>query len=279
MRPRSPLPVHAYFVLGATAQYVGAGLAVLLFEYVDPVGVTLLRVGGAAVMLCAWRRPRLGSFDRGVRRQAVIFGVITTAMNLSFYLAAASLPLGNAVAIEFLGPIAVAVAGSRSRRNVVALVLAVGGVGLLADVEMAAHPTGVLWALAAALLWAGYIIYGKRVADVEGGGLDGLSVGLAAGALLLAPAAMPALIDQGGRWELILIAGMAVALLSSVVPYVLDQVVLPRLSQAHFAFLLALLPVTASVVGAVMLGQLPMPIEAFAIAMVVFAVTIRSDQN
>jgi len=276
MRTKGPIPAPTYFVLGAVAQYLGAAVAVLLFVRVHPVGVTLIRSGGAALLLWAWRRPQPRSYSRPVLFQAVIFGLIITAMNLCFYLGAAVLPLGNAVAIEFLGPIAVAVAGCRTSRNLAALLLALIGVGLLADLELEANPGGIGWALGAAVLWAGYIVYGKRVADTEGGGLDSLTIGLAVATLVLAPFALPSVARSTGV-VVVLVAGLGVALLSSVIPYALDQLVLPRLSQGHFAFLLALLPATALGVGALVLGQLPSWREVFAVGLVVFAVAVRSD--
>jgi inner membrane transporter RhtA len=197
-----------------------------------PAAVAVLRMLGAAVVLLAWRRPPAPAW-RGARLlRAAAFGLATAGMNIAFYEAIARLPLGTAVAVEFCGPVAVAAVASRRPRDVAAVVLAAVGVALIADVRWSGSPSGVLWALAAAALWAAYIVLGKRVAGV--------------------------------------------GVLSSVVPYVLDQVVLRRVGQARFAVLLALLPATATIVGLIALRQVPSPLEGVGIAAVVVAVALRS---
>jgi inner membrane transporter RhtA len=268
---RTPAPV--LFVLGGISMYVGASIAVLIFEEMSPSVVAWLRLVGAAAILLAWRRPGRDAW-RGRRLVlAGLFGSATALMNLAFYESIARLPLGTAVAIEFCGPVAVAALGSRTRRDVAALALAALGVALIADVQWAGSPTGVLLALMAAAMWAGYIVLGKRVAGA-GAGLDGLAVGMTVGVVLLSPLARgagPAMTSP----RLFLLA-VGVGLLSSVVPYALDQLVLRRVGRARFALLLALLPATASVVGLVALGQVPRPAEALGILAVVTAVLLRS---
>lgn len=279
----------ALFVVAAVSQYVGAAVAVLLFAAVPAAGVAWLRVAVAALVLLAWRRPWRAGWQ-GLRGPSaarvpwvlvVAFGTALAGMNLAFYLAIAHLPLGTAVAIEFLGPIVVAAAGSRTRRDVGAFCLAVGGVALLAEVSITpgAGPEavrGVAYALAAAGLWAAYILLGSRVATT-GRGVDRLAVAMAAGALAIAPftvgAAAPAFADAR-----LLLLCLGVALASSVVPYVLDQVVLARVGPARFALLLALLPATAALVGALVLGQVPAGAEALGIGLVVAAVAVRSPR-
>jgi inner membrane transporter RhtA len=257
--------------------YVGAALAVGLFDRLSPTAVAVLRLLGAAAVLVVWRRPGRAAW-RGVRLvRAVAFGLATALMNITFYEAIARLPLGTAVAIEFCGPVAVAAAASRRPRDVAAVVLAALGVLLIADVRWSGSPTGVLWALGAAALWAAYIVLGKRVAT-GGNGLDEMAVGFAVAAVVLSPllfvggpGALGALADPA-----VVLLGVGVGVLSSVVPYVLDQVVLRRVGQGRFAVLLALLPVTATVVGLVGLAQVPSLWEAVGIAAVVVAVALRS---
>jgi inner membrane transporter RhtA len=275
VRHRIPAPV--LFVLGGLSMYVGAALAVGLFDRLAPSAVAVLRLIGAAAVLLAWRRPPSASW-RGTRlRRALAFGLATGLMNLAFYEAIARLPLGTAVAIEFCGPVAVAAVASRRPRDVAAVVLAAAGVLLIADVRWSAAPLGLAWALAAAAMWAAYIVLGSRVATV-GNGIDDLAVGFAAAAVLLSPVLL--LGNPGGTGALVTPAvlglGLGVGVLSSVVPYVLDQVVLRRVGQARFAVLLALLPATATVVGLVALAQVPGPAEAVGIAAVVGAVALRS---
>jgi inner membrane transporter RhtA len=240
----------------------------------------VLRLIGAAVVLVAWRRPGAAAW-RGARlRRAAAFGVATGLMNIAFYEAIGRLPLGTAVAVEFCGPVAVAAAASRRPRDVAAVVLAALGVLLIADVRWTGSPAGVSWALAAAAMWAAYIVLGKRVAGA-GNGVDDLAVGFAVAAVLLSP-----LLLVGGRGALtalgdptVLVLAVGVGVLSSVVPYVLDQVVLRRVGRARFAVLLALLPATATVIGLVALGQVPGALEAAGIAAVVAAVALRSTDG
>ena len=271
------IPAPILFVVGALSMYVGAALAVGLFDRLAPSAVAVLRLIGAAAVLLAWRRPPAAAW-RGRRLvRATAFGLATGLMNLAFYEAIARLPLGTAVAIEFCGPVAVAAVASRRPRDVGAVLLAAVGVLLIADVRWSGAPWGVVWALAAASMWAAYILLGARVATV-GNGIDDMAVGFGAAAVLLSPALLIG--NPGGVATLVdpVVLGLGVGLgvLSSVVPYVLDQVVLQRVGTARFAVLLALLPATATIVGLVLLAQLPGPAEAVGIAAVVAAVALRS---
>jgi inner membrane transporter RhtA len=270
------VPPQALFVLGAISQYVGSAVAVLLFDRVPAAGVAWLRVLGAAVVLVAWRRPWVSAWTARRLWLVAAFGATLGLMNLTFYLSIDRLPLGTAVAIEFAGPIAVAALGSRTRRDAGALALAVAGVLALADVHVSGSPGGVALALAAGVLWATYIVLGHRVAADAGiRPQDGLAAGMAIGAALLAPAlvgqASPAFDDA-----VLLALCLGVGVFSSVVPYGLEQLAMRRLPRARFALLLALLPATAAVVGAIILGQVPSGIEAVGIALVVAAASLRS---
>lgn len=277
---RNRVPAPALFVVGALSMYVGAALAVGLFTRLSPSAVAMLRMTGAAAVLLAWRRPGRSAW-RGPRfRQAVALGLATALMNVTFYEAIARLPLGTAVAIEFCGPVAVAAVASRGARDLAAVVSAVAGVLLIADVRWSGGPAGVLWALGAAALWATYILLSKRVAR-SGNGLDDLAVGFSVAAVVLSP--LLVLGGQAGPGALldpaVLLLGLGVGVLASVVPYVLDQVVLRRLGRARFAVLLALLPATATVVGLVGLGQIPGVQETVGIAAVILAVVLRSREG
>ncbi len=267
------VPAPALFVVGATSMYLGAALAVEMFAVMPAPGVAWLRTVGAALVLLAWRRPWRGQWDRQRLLLVAAFGTALAAMNLSFYLAIERLPVGTAVAIEFLGPIVVAAAGSRSRRQVTALVLAIGGIALLADVQWAGSPAGVGFALLAAGFWALYILLGSAVAR-RGGGVDSLAVGMALGAIAIAPiaapGATPALADAA-----LLATGLSLGVLSNAVPYALDQVVLRRVGPSTFALLIALLPATAAVVGYLVLGQVLAAAEIAGVGLVVVAVAVR----
>jgi inner membrane transporter RhtA len=278
LRHRVPAPV--LFVFGALSMYVGAALAVGLFGRLAPASVAVLRILGAAAVLLVWRRPPAAAW-RGPRAlRAVAFGLATAGMNIAFYEAIARLPLGTAVAVEFCGPVAVAAVASRRPRDIAAVVLAAAGVALIADVRWSGSPSGVLWALGAAALWAAYIVLGKRVAGA-GNGLDDMAVGFTVAAVVLSPVLL--LGGPGGLAALtdplVVLLAVGVGVLSSVVPYVIDQIVLRRLGQARFAVLLALLPATATIVGLVALAQIPNLLEGVGIAAVVAAVALRSREG
>ena len=267
------------FVLAAISQYVGAALAVLLFAKVPAPGVAWLRVLSSAAVLVAWRKPWHTRWTAAHLRIVTAFGLVLAAMNVSFYLAIDRLPLGTAVAIEFCGPIAVAALGSRTRRDYAALALATGGVLALADVHLAGSPGGLAFAAAAGVAWAGYVVIGHRMAADPGiRPQDGLALGMGIGALAFAPILVG---SARAAWTdpVLLLACIAVGILSSAVPYALEQVAMRRLPRPRFALLLALLPATAAVVGAVVLGQVPGPIEAAGIALVVTAALLRSHDD
>ncbi|MHA3024580.1 EamA family transporter [Mycobacterium sp. BMJ-28] len=280
--------VPAFFIVGAISQYVGAAVGVFLFETTDPAAVAWLRAAAAALVLLAWRRPWRHAWTRRGIAVAGGFGIVTVGMNVAFFEAIARIPLGTAVAVEFLGPVAVATlrppvaslapTGSRRLRDILAVAMVATGVALLAGVQTGADPLGIVFALVAAALWAGYILLGKRVADA-GGGLDSLAVGMAVAAAVLAvPLLSGQLLDdatvfaQPRTW----LFGLGVGVLSTAVPYAFDQVVLTRVGRARFALLLALLPATAAVIGALVLHQVPAVPEMLGIAFVMAALVISA---
>ena len=269
-------------VVGATSMYLGAAVAVGLFDVISPAAVAWLRIAGAALVLLLWVRPARTAWRWERLRLAGCFGLITAGMNIAFYEALAHLPLGTTVALEFLGPIVVAALGSATRRDVAALVLAAVGVVLIADVRWSGTAIGVVLALTAAACWAGYIVLGKRVA-ARGTGVEDLATGFAVAALLTAPLAwwVADAVRAGAALPVVLAQGLLLGIASTAVPYALDQIVLRRVGQARFAILLALLPVTASVIGLLALAQVPRPLEAVGIALVAVAVAVRSvdDDN
>src|SRR3954468_19914 len=181
--PLRRLPPHAYFVGSAVFHYLGPAFAVLLFARVEALGVAWLRIASATVVLAAWRRPwRMAArLDRSGRRLLLAWGAVLAVMNCCFYLAIDRLPLGTVAAIEFLPVVALAALGARTVRNGLAIALAVPGVYLLCDVQLAGAPLGVALAFANALGFALYIVLAHRVARRGGfGGLDGLAGGGAA---------------------------------------------------------------------------------------------------
>ncbi len=268
-----PAAAVATFVVSAVSLYLGAAIAVGLFDHVEPGGVAWLRSLFAAAILLGIARPWRRSWTRVDLGWTAAFGTVLVSMNACFYVAADILPLGTAVAIEFIGPVAFAAAATRTARNSAAVALAGLGVVLLAGVQLEGSARGVAFALAAAVLWAGYIALGHRVAD-RTAGLNGLAVAIAAGTLVTSPVLAPmstAVIDDAG-W---LMAAAAVGVLSSVIPYALDQWVLRRVSADRFAVLLAILPATATLIGLASLGQVPSGPDLVGIALVTLGVGLR----
>ena len=274
---RRPLPPEGLFVISAVSQYIGASIAVSVFDRVAPQTVGWLRVVGASVALLLIARPRPRSWGRERLMGAAVFGIATAAMNLFFYLAIARIDLGKSVAIEFIGPIAVAAATTRSWRNAAALATAVIGVGVLGGVELGDETLGVLFVLAASACWAAYIVIGSRVARVTSG-VDGLGIGLAVGALALAPLGAP---SSGPVWTspLLLAACLATGVFSNAIGYGIDQHVLRRVSVRRFSVLLSLLPVTATAIGWVALDQRPGGLDVIGIALVLIAVASQEREQ
>src|SRR3954454_19122901 len=190
---RARTPPQAYFVGSALFHYLGPSFAVLLFARVDVLGVAWLRIASAAMVFALWRRPWRAwrAADAETRRLLVGWGLVLTLMNSCFYVAIDRLPLGTVAAIEFLPVIALAALGARTRRNVLALVLAVGGVYLLTDVRLVAEPLGLACAFANAALFAAYIVLSARAAERDAGaGIDRLGLAMLIAAAAATPAGM-----------------------------------------------------------------------------------------
>ncbi|HET9242115.1 MAG TPA: EamA family transporter [Gaiella sp.] len=273
------VPPATYFVGSAIFHYLGPAFAVLLFSRIEPLGVAWLRIASAALLFAAWRRPwrTLGALDRSGRRLLLAMGGVLAVMNVCFYVAIDRLPLGTVAAIEFLPVIALAALGARTPRNGGALVLAVAGVYLLTDVRIAGEPVGLAFAFANAGLFALYIVLAHRVARHGGmSGIDGLAAAMLVAWVVATPLggwdALPALADP-----VALAAGVGVGITSSVIPYVCDQLAMARLRRATYALLVSLLPATATVIGVVVLAQVPSPVEVAGVALVVSAVALHRD--
>jgi inner membrane transporter RhtA len=272
-------PPHLYFVVSAIFHYLGPAFAVLLFARVDVLGVAWLRIASAAVVLGLWRRPwrTFGALDRSGRRLLLGWGAVLALMNCCFYLAIDRLPLGTVAAIEFLPVIALAALGTRTARNGLAIALAVPGVYLLCDVRLAGEPLGVALAFANAVLFALYIVLAHRVARHGAvSGLDGLAASMLVAAVVVTPlagwAAVPALGDPAA-----LAAGVGVGICSSVIPYVFDQLAMRRLARATYALMVSLLPATATVIGVLVLAQVPSAVEVAALALVIAGVAVHRE--
>jgi inner membrane transporter RhtA len=273
------VPPHAYFVVSAVFHYLGPAFAVLLFARVDVLGVAWMRIAAAAAVFALWRRPwrAFAALDAGGRRLLLAWGAVLAVMNACFYVAIDRLPLGTVAAIEFLPVIALAALGARTPRNASALVLAVAGVYVLTGLRLEGEPIGVALAFANALLFAAYIVLADRVAKHAGiGGVDGLAASMLVALVVVTPLgaaqAAPALLDP-----VALAAGAGVGLSSSVIPYVADQLAMARLPRATYALMVSLLPATATVIGVVVLAQVPSASEVAGVALVVLGVAAHRE--
>jgi inner membrane transporter RhtA len=274
-------PPETFFVGSAVFHYLGPAFAVLLFAIVEPLGVAWLRIVTAAAVFALWRRPwrALAALDADTRWTVAAMGVVLAAMNACFYVAIDRLPLGTVAAIEFLPVIALAAVGMRTARNAAALAAAMAGVYLLTDVRIAGEPLGVGFAFANAALFALYIVLAHRVASSERmSGIDGLGAAMLVAALAITPiglwSAAPALVDP-----IAVAAGVGVGISSSVIPYVCDQLAMARLTRATYSLMVSLLPATATVVGIVVLAQMPSSTEVAGVALVVAAVGVHREHG
>jgi inner membrane transporter RhtA len=258
-------------VLGATVSVQsGAAVAIELFDDLGPVGTVMLRLVFAALVLAAIWRPALAGLRGANARDVVLFGIALAAMNTSFYLSLDRIPLGLAVTLEFVGPLGVAFALSRSRADLVWAALAGAGILLLApDLGDGLDAVGAALALLAGVFWAAYILLAARVGRAFTGG-DGLALAMMVSAVLILPAGIVAggedLLDVG-----VLALGAVVAMLSSAIPYSLELEALRRLPRSTFGVLMSLEPAIAALIGFIALNQDLAATEVLAIALVVTA--------
>lgn len=297
------IPAPALFLTAGVSMYYGAALAVGLFAVAPAVSVGWARLVVAAVVLLLLARPCRINWTARTLGVAAAFGLLLGAMNLLFYAAIKHLPLGAAVAIEFTGPVAVAVATATTSwrgTRLVAPLLAAAGVAAIGWNELhfsrgGESVLGVVLALAAGAAWAGYMLLGRLIsgqpAEGDADGADGaepsgaelrgrmasLAVGMAAAALGYAVLGLPGAHPLAEPRVLALVLGVGV--LSSVIPYVLDQVAMSRLSTSTFALLNALLPATAVLVGLVSLGQTPSWFELVGVLAISAAVALATRSN
>jgi inner membrane transporter RhtA len=283
------LPPQSFFMVSAVFHYLGPSLAVLLFARVDVLGVAWLRIASAAVVFVLWRRPwrligRLGSDECW---NLLALGLVLAVMNSAFYLAVDRLPLSTVGAIEFLGTVILAAAGTRTRRNAGALVLTAAGVVTITSIRITGQPLGFVFAFANCALFMLYIVLGHRMANAGGRGaaqasrpasIDRLAGAMIIAAVIATPWGLGGARPAFGHpvW---LLAGAGVGVCSSVIPYVTDQLAMARLPRATFSLMLALLPVFATIIGAVVLSQVPTVQDAAGIMLVVLGVAIHQQER
>jgi inner membrane transporter RhtA len=284
--PRRPVPPQSFFLVSAVFHYLGPSLAVLLFTRLDVVGVAWLRVASAAAVFALWRRPwrAYRELGRGSRRTLLALGLVLAVMNMAFYLAVDRLPLSTVGAIEFLGTVILAAAGARTPRNAAALALTTGGVAAITAIRLTGQPLGFAFAFANCALFMLYIVLGHRIANAAGadhdrpGGIDRLGAAMLIAAVAATPWGLGGALPAFGH-PVLLLAGAGVGVCSSVIPYVTDQLAMARLPRATFSLMLALLPVFATIIGAIVLRQVPTVQDVAGIALVVLGVGIHQEHR
>jgi inner membrane transporter RhtA len=251
------VPPTVLVMLGIVSAQLGAAIAKTLFDSLGPGGTVFLRIAFAALVLLVLVRPKLGGHDGNAYLVAGLFGLALALMNFSLYLAIDRIPLGVAVTLEFVGPLGVAVAGSRRILDVLWVVLAAAGILLLAPLGafggMDLDPVGVAFALLAGCLWASYILLSARTGSAFPGG-TGLVIALCVGTVVMAPVGIAgagsALLDPK-----LLLAGFGVAMLSSAIPFYLDLEALRKIPARIFGVLMSLEPAVAALAGLLVLGE------------------------
>lgn len=264
------VPATGLVVAGIFSVQFGAAIAVTAFHRAGPSGVVLLRLTFASLILLGVSRPRLRALTRERLPLVAAFGVVLGVMNLAFYAAISRIPLGIGVAIEFLGPLGVAIAGSRRRVDLAWVVMAAAGV--LALSRGGAHGLnllGVMLALLAGAAWATYILLNARIGRAFSDG-SGLALAMCLAALL----ALPFGVHNGAGRLLhahVILIGAAVGLLSSAIPYSLEMKALRRISPAVFGVLMSLEPAVAALAGFLIIAQQLSLRELLGIALVILA--------
>jgi inner membrane transporter RhtA len=263
---RSPIVL---VLIGIASVQIGAAIAKTLFDDYSPTSIVWLRLLSSAVVLLVVARPRLRGRTRADLLVVLAFGAALGLMNWSIYQAFARIPLGLAVTIEFAGPLAIALAGTRRLRDLTWVVLAGAGVVLLGVTPGALTLAGVGFALLAAATWAAYILLSRRT-GASWPGVEGLAVASAVAVVLLTPVTLARYggeLSSGRIWLL----GAAVGVLSSVIPYSCEITALRRLPPATFGILMSLEPAAAALAGLVVVGEHLGVTEWIAIACVVAA--------
>lgn len=240
-------------LVGIASVQLGAGIAKTLFDEIPPTGIVWLRLVTSTVVLLVWTRPRVRGRDCQDWLTVVAFGVCLGAMNWAIYQSFSRIPIGIAVTIEFVGPLAVAAFGFRRPRDLAWVGLAAVGVVLLGAERTSLDLAGVGFAVLAGTAWAGYILLSARTGR-RWAGLDGLALASLVATLLITPAVVA--VGDGGAFEpRVLTIGAAVGMLSSVVPYSCELMALRRLPPAVFGVLMSLEPAAAALAGLVVVGE------------------------
>jgi inner membrane transporter RhtA len=275
------VPPHLWFAVSAIFHYLGPAFAVLLFPVVGVFGVAWMRIASAALIFAPFTRPvrTIKAADHHMRILLVALGLTLAAMNVSFYLALDRLPMSLVAAMEFVSTILIALYGLRSGRNLLALALAAAGVFVLIGFSWSSDLAGLGFAVLNAALFGVYIVLGHKAAEGGAGrGVETLGAAMTVAFVAAFPVGISEVLGALSSPELIL-AGIGVGLCSSVIPYVSDQLAMSRLPRATFALMLALLPATATAIGAIVLLQIPSLRDIAGIALVMAGVALHKQPS
>jgi inner membrane transporter RhtA len=270
-------PPHVWFGVSAIFHYLGPSFAVLLFPAVGILGVAWMRIVSAAAIFAPWTKPwrTIKEADPRTRLLLIGLGACLAIMNTSFYLALDRLPMSLVAAMEFVGTIGVASYGLRTARNFTALALAVLGVFLLIDVKWSTDPLGLFWASLNGALFVGYIVLGHKISEGgASGGVERLGAAMAMAFFFIMPIGFVQA-AEAFTMPVLVLAGIAVGTCSSVIPYVCDQLAMSRLPRASFALMLALLPATATLIGVIVLAQIPSGQDIIGVLLVMSGIAIH----
>lgn len=285
-RTAEAVPPHAWFGISAVFHYLGPSFAVLLFPAIGVLGVAWFRIAAAALVFAPITKP-WRTFRNSTNRERVLLlalGSCLAVMNSAFYLALDRLPIVLVAAIEFVGTIGIALWGLRTGRNYLAFGVAIAGVTLLIDVPslfaaggpaLTSDLLGLFWAVLNGALFVLYIVLGHKISEGgASGGVERLGAAMAAAFLFVMPIGFVQALEAFGAPMLVL-AGIGVGVCSSVIPYVCDQLAMSRLPRSSFAFLLALLPATATIIGVIVLRQIPSAADVAGVLLVMVGVAVH----
>lgn len=285
-RAAEGVPPHAWFGVSAVFHYLGPSFAVLLFPFIGVLGVAWFRIASAALVFAPITKP-WRTFQKSNNRERILLlalGGCLALMNSAFYLALDRLPIALVAAIEFVGTIGIALWGLRTGRNYISFIFAIIGVALLIDVPsliatngdaLTTDLLGLFWAFLNGSLFVLYIILGHKISEGgASGGIERLGAAMTAAFIFVMPIGFLQALEAFGAPMLVL-AGIGVGICSSVIPYVCDQLAMSRLPRSSFAFLLALLPATATIIGVIVLRQIPSAIDILGVALVMIGVAIH----
>lgn len=290
-RTAEAVPPQAWFGVSAVFHYLGPSFAVLLFPVIGVLGVAWFRIASAALVFAPITRPWRTFKNSTIRERLLLLalGGCLALMNSTFYLALDRLPIALVAAIEFVGTIGIALWGLRTGRNYLAFAFAVIGVALLIDVPslisadspaLTSDLLGLFWAVLNGSLFVLYIIFGHKISEGgASGGVERLGAAMTIAFLFVMPIGFLKALEAFGAPFLIL-AGIGVGICSSVIPYLCDQLAMSRLPRSSYAFLLALLPATATIIGVIVLRQIPSIVDVLGVLLVMVGVAVhKSPKN